>query len=183
MKTLALIGMAACAGLFGCAAPPAATPLDEDAAFLQDRARQDLIEIRMGELAQRYAQLPDVAAYGRRMTAEHDESLAALRGIALDRRIALPAAPDDAGLDSYYQLSRIGGDDFHRQYMDRALFFQRGEISTLQREAASGGDARLVAFARDREPMAAGDTALGIDVEVKNHLNFPIAPAGGGNVR
>jgi putative membrane protein len=171
--TVALV----CCGLAGCAAPP--TPAAVDAAFLDDAARQDLLEIRLGELAQRYAQLPDVVDYGIRMVADHDRDLAALRQLAAAHGTALPSAPDDGQTDFYLQLSHISGDDFHRQYMDHELWAKRGEIDMARREAQAGGDAALMAFARDREPQIAGESRLGVDVEVRNHLNVPLTGAGG----
>jgi predicted nucleic acid-binding protein len=67
--------------------------------------------------------------------------------------------------------------------MDRELWAKRGELDLLRREALDGGDARLIALARDRQPIVAGDEQLGLYVEVKNRLNMPIPPAPGGRSR
>lgn len=183
MKTSLMIAVATMVGLSGCAAPPEALPGNEDAAFLQDAARQDLLEVRLGELAQRYAQLPDVAAYGRRMAEEHGQALEALRRIAQTRRAALPLSPDTGQMEDYYQLATVGGDAFHRQYMDRELWAKRSELDVLRREMSGGADAQLLAFARDHQSIVADEQQLGIDVEVRNRLNVPIPPAPGGNTR
>jgi predicted outer membrane protein len=128
------------------------------------------------------AQIPDVASYGRQMAADHASALETLRLIAQARQSEIPRSPDAEQMESYYQLSHIGGDDFHRQFMDGALWHQRSELATLEREAVSGRDSRLVAFARERQPVVAGAERLAVDVEVRNHLNVPIV-SGPGDMR
>ncbi|HVJ52834.1 MAG TPA: DUF4142 domain-containing protein [Aliidongia sp.] len=181
MKTLSLLTIGAV--LAGCASAPPPSPASNDAAFLQETAQQALLEIRLGELAQRYAQLPDIRAYGRRMAEDRQQELAALAPIAQDLKVALPVTLDAEQTDLFFQMSQIAGDPFHRQYMDRELWAKQGEIDALSREALGNGDPRLVAFAQQREAVVADNQQLGLDVELRNHLNLPIPHAGGGNSR
>jgi putative membrane protein len=175
-----LAGAAVIAALAGCAAP---VPSDPDAFFLQQEAAKDLTEIKMGELAMRYSQLPDVTAYGREMIDQHQDELAQLSRIAADRRVIMPVSLDPATLDRYFRLAQIGGDEFHRLYMNEELFEHRAEKTILDQEAMTGSDPRLVAMAKTQAPVAAADLRQGVDVEVKNHLNFSLGGSGGGNQR
>ncbi len=180
MKPTIFIGLGLAGfALLGCAQPPVPSG-DPDTAFLQQSAREDLLEIQLGQLAERYARLPDVAAYGRHMAEDHEQALAALQRIAQDRQVALPTTLDPDQADTYHQLGGIGGNSFHRDYMDRELWAKRGELAALQQEATIGSDARLVAFARAREPVVDSNRQLGEQVEIQNGLNRPLPHEGGG---
>jgi predicted outer membrane protein len=172
--TVAIAALSACDG---------GRPADPDAFFLQQEAAIDLREIKMGELAIRYSQLPDVTAYGRQMIDEHQGELAQLSKIAADRQVIMPVSLDPFALDRYFRLAQIGGDEFHRLYMNEELFAHHAEKAVMEQEMTTGGDPRLVAMAKSQEPVTVADTQLALDVEVKNHLNFPLGGSDGGNQR
>ncbi|HVJ52833.1 MAG TPA: DUF4142 domain-containing protein [Aliidongia sp.] len=181
MRSVSLIRITAALGLAGCAPSQEFSSAASDPAFLRDEARHDLFEIRLGELAKSYAQLPDVAAYGSRMAEDHRQALAALQPIARKLAVTLPDSLDDDQSSVYELLGRTGGSSFQRQYMDYTLWMTRGELDRLDSEADSKGDPELAAYARSRRSAVAASQLLGREIKIRNFVDLqPPSGTGGG---
>jgi putative membrane protein len=128
-----------------------------DQAFAKDAARVGLAEIKLGKLAGDNGSSEAVKAFGTRMVAEHTKAGDKLKDAAEQEHINLPtdlAAKDQA---TYDRLSKLRGADFDRAYAQNMVKDHQQDLHDFQREANSGNDAVIKAFATDTVPMIQQD--------------------------
>lgn len=154
-----LIGTAACAIFVLTAnAQPNTAPrqnanrMTMDSGFMTKAAQGGLAEVELGRLAATHASNQQVKQFGQRMVDDHSKANNELQQIAAKEGVTLPttlAAKDQAEMD---RLSSLNGGDFDKAYMEDMVKDHRADVAEFKKEANSGTDPSVKAFAAKTLP-------------------------------
>jgi putative membrane protein len=123
-----------------------------DMSFAQKAAQGGMAEVKLGQMAASKGQNPKVKEFGQKMVDDHSKANNELSSIAQRKNLTLPAdvsAKDKATMD---RLSGLSGDAFDKAYMSDMVKDHQTDIAEFQREANSGKDDDLKAFASKTLP-------------------------------
>lgn len=118
-----------------------------DRRFVTEAAQSGMAEVRASQVAATQAQDPQVREYAQRMVDEHTRSNAELMKLASARNITPPDGPSKAQQSSLEKLQKMSGAEFDRAYMKMQVDDHQKAISLYERQAKSGKDPELKAFA------------------------------------
>lgn len=154
-----------CVAMAGCAllvltanAQPKTAPyqtanrMTMDNGFMTKAAQGGLAEVELGRLATTHASNAQVKQFGQRMVDDHSKVNNELRQIAAKDGVTLPTtinSKDQAEMD---KLSSLNGSDFDKAYMEDMVKDHRADIAEFKKEADSGADPSLKAFAAKTLP-------------------------------
>lgn len=123
-----------------------------DRRFAEDAATDGLAEVALGKLAQERAGSAEVRQYGQRMVTDHSKSNQELMALASERGLNLPEKPTAAQQRMHDKLAKEQGTDFDKAYMSHMQGDHRKAVSLFEKQAKSGDDAALKAFAQKTLP-------------------------------
>lgn len=123
-----------------------------DRRFVEKAAIGSLAEVEMGRMAQQKAQNDQVKQFGQRMVDDHSRASAELTQIASGKGVQPPTALDKKAQADKAKLEKLSGAEFDRQYMAHMVADHKKDIAEFQKEAKSGRDADLKAFAAKTLP-------------------------------
>ena len=148
---IGLLGLGAALTLGGSALQGKPKPVRvEERTFLQDAALDDMLEVRLGELALQRTERPDVAHLAKQLVAEHAEEGAALAQLAKKKGVALPPNLDPARQAVLDRLGELHGEAFDRGYVVSMWSDHKHDVGEFETEKdATGGDAEVRRFATD----------------------------------
>ncbi len=129
-----------------------ANRLGADNTFVTKAAQGGMAEVELGKLAQQRASNEAVKDFGKRMETDHSKANEQLKTIAVNKGITVPTtlnAKDQATMD---KLSKLNGAAFDRAYMEDMVKDHRMDIAEFQKEANSGDDRDVKAFASTTLP-------------------------------
>jgi putative membrane protein len=118
-----------------------------DSTFATKAAQGGMAEVKMGQLAANNASNADVKAFGQQMVDDHTKANDELKGIASRKNITLPTNIDAKDQATYDRLAKLTGAEFDRIYMSDMVKDHRTDIAEFDKEAKSGSDPDLKAFA------------------------------------
>jgi putative membrane protein len=146
--------MMAVAGLVGLTASQTMAAMSAtDHTFAQKAAAGGLAEVALGQLAQQNGAAEQVKDFGRRMVADHSAANDELQKIAQTENITLPTTPASKDQALQKRLSGLKGSAFDAAYTQDMVRDHREDIAEFQREAQSGQDPALKAFAQKTLPI------------------------------
>jgi len=124
-----------------------------DAAFVMEAAKGGMMEVAKGKAAAQHATRDDVKQFAQRMVDDHTKAGDELKSIASGKNITLPpdqpSAKDQAMLD---KMSKMNGAAFDQAYVADQVKDHEKTIALFEKEARSGKDAELKAFAEKTLP-------------------------------
>ncbi len=120
--------------------------------FLEKAANGGLMEVQLGELAQQKAQNEQVKEFGKRMVDDHTKANDALKQVASEKGVALPAAVDKSGQKDLQKFEKLSGADFDRQYMKHEVSDHKKDVKDFQKQAKSAKDSDVKQFAANTLP-------------------------------
>lgn len=136
-------------------APGFAIPLavnDADRLFVQQAGIGGMAEVELGRLAARKTSNDEVAVFGRRMVADHEDANGKLAALARSARLPLPETLDAEHRAIAADLGRRGGADFDLAYARRQVADHQRTAQLLEWEIGSGQNEALKAHARQVLP-------------------------------
>jgi putative membrane protein len=141
-------------GMVGLAAGQAMAALSAtDRTFAQQAAAGGLAEVSLGQLAQQNASLQQVKDFGQRMVTDHSLANQELQQIAQTENLTLPTTPDSKDQATQKRLSALKGSAFDAAYTQDMVRDHQQDIAEFKREAQSGQDPALKAFAQKTLPV------------------------------
>ena len=149
-RALALSSLTLAAGL-ACGSAFAATAAT-DTGFVQKAAMGGIAEVEAGKLAQDKGASADVKQFGARMVADHGKANDELKSIASGKSIAVPADTDARHKKAKAMLEAKAGTSFDAAYKAQMVADHKETIALFEKEAKSGKDAELKAFAAKMLP-------------------------------
>jgi putative membrane protein len=123
-----------------------------DQAWVMKVAKGGMAEVELGKLAAQKAASDEVKKFGQRMVDDHSKANDELKTIAQGKNITLPAdmAPKEKALHD--RLAKLSGAAFDRAYMQAMVADHREDVPEFRKEANSGKDADVKAFAAKTVP-------------------------------
>jgi putative membrane protein len=147
MFAFALSAAVACAAGAASAAPSAA-----DTDFAKKAAQAGMAEVAAGRMAVSKGQSESVKTFGQRMVTDHSKAGDELKTVAAKSGVALPATPSPEQKAVAEKLAKMQGPDFDKAYAKQMVSDHEEAVALFQKEASSGSDADLKAFAQKTLP-------------------------------
>ena len=104
-----------------------------DAQFIRDAAQGDMLEMRLGEIAQQKAASPEVKEFAQRMQQDHSAHLEKVRGLAASSNIKLSNDLDPKHRSEVDRFAKMTGKDFDRQYIDHMVQDHQKDIKEYEK--------------------------------------------------
>jgi putative membrane protein len=137
----------ACSALAQGGAVPA-----PDRAFAEKAAAGGAAEVEAGKVAEQRASHDKVKQFGARMVQDHGKANGELKQIAAGKGLQLPGTPDADHQQQMARLQKLTGAEFDRAYMDHMVKDHRKDIAEFRKQASSGKDPEIKAFAAKTLP-------------------------------
>jgi putative membrane protein len=132
--------------------PAKGGPSQQDRTFVNGAAAGGLAEVAVGKIAEEKAQKDVVKDFARQMVGDHGNINSQLTAIVRQENVKAPTSPDKAHVAAADRLKKLSGAEFDRAYMKQQVQDHEKTIQLFQKEANSGQDAKLKAFAADTLP-------------------------------
>jgi putative membrane protein len=123
-----------------------------DKAFAEKAAVGGLAEVEMGKMAQQKGSSDQVKQFGSRMVDDHSKANDELKQIASSKGITLPTDLDAKHKSKMDKMQKLSGAQFDRAYMDDMVADHKEDVADFKKQASSGKDSDLKAFASKTLP-------------------------------
>ena len=123
-----------------------------DNTFITKAAQGGMAEVALGKLAQTNASSDKVKQFGKRMVDDHTTAGYELSTIASKKGVTMPSGLDAKDQALKDKLSKLNGSDFDKAYMQDMVKDHRADVAEFKKEANSGQDADVKAFAAKTLP-------------------------------
>jgi putative membrane protein len=124
-----------------------------DKTFATKAAADGQAEVALGHLATENAGSPQVRAFGERMVTDHSQANQALQEIGRQQHLALPDKPGSANEAVARRLQTMKGPEFDKAYMRDMVQDHQQDVAEFRKEAETGKDPALRAFAQKYLPV------------------------------
>lgn len=161
-----------------------AQPSAMDKQFIDEASQSNLLEIKLGELAQAKAKAPEVKTLGRQMMADHSTSNIALTALAARQNATVSTALNEKEQSTYDMLAEKQGSDFDKAYTKCMISDHKKDISLYRKEARKGNDIDLKSFASgtvkilQHHKQLAKDTYKALKKHQAEQMNAKLASVG-----
>lgn len=155
MKRWMIAGVVAVAGVL-MGTPASAQPSQQDTTYLAAAHQGNLAEIAAGRLAQQKGTAPVVNELGARLVADHSRLDEAVRAVAQQLGVALPAEPNEEQKAVAAQLQAAqAGPQFDKLWISTQIEAHETSLSAAQAEIANGSDTAVKEAAADAAAVIA----------------------------
>jgi putative membrane protein len=138
-----------------------------DHAFAMDAARGGLAEVELGRIASQNAGDDSVKQFGLKMVDDHSKANDELKQIASSKGIALPSSVTSKDRRTADKLQKMNGASFDKAYMKDMVADHETDVAEFEREARSGKDPDLKAFAEKTLPTLKEHLQMARDAAAK----------------
>ena len=146
MRTVPLIIVSLAFATGGCAKDL------KDQDFVTKAGQGGLAEVQMGQLAATKGVAEDVKTFGQRMVSDHGKANDELKAVATRVGAAVPSDVSSDQRDAMDKLQKDAGADFDKAYSKAMVDDHKEDVDLFKKEAASGQNADLKAFAQKTLP-------------------------------
>jgi putative membrane protein len=136
-----------------------------DRAFAEKAAMGSAAEVQSGRLAEQKGMNGQVKQFGARMVQDHGKAGDELKRIAAGKGLTLPDGPGPEAKREMDKLDKVAGADFDRAYMSHMVADHKKDIAECEKEASSGQDADIKAFAAKTLPTLREHLKLAVSAE------------------
>jgi putative membrane protein len=126
-----------------------------DKNFMMNAAKGGMMEVEMGKMAASNAQNADVKKFGNRMVADHSKANNELMALAKEEGVSLPGAKSPGKWKS------------DKDYMDTMVKDHQADLAEFQKEAQSGTDPDVKAFAAKGAKMVSAHLKMAQETQAK----------------
>lgn len=123
-----------------------------DKAFAEKAAIGGMAEVAMGKMAQEKGSSDAVKQFGSRMVTDHSKANDELKQVASTKGMTLPSDLDAKHKAKMDKMQKLSGAQFDKAYMDDMLADHKQDVADFKKEAGSGKDSDLKAFAAKTLP-------------------------------
>lgn len=128
------------------------TRMEQDSEFAVKAAEGGMMEVMMGELAQKNSTTPAIKEYGQMLVTDHSKANDRLKALAAGKSINLPGTLGQDNQDHYNKMAQKTGQDFDKDFIDMMIDDHQDDIDLFKKEADNGNDPDLKAFAAETLP-------------------------------
>ena len=118
-----------------------------DRTFVEKAAIGGMTEVRAGTVAKDKATNSAVKDFAAHMVTDHTKANAELTSAAAAKGVTTPGTIDKAHQKDVDKMSKLSGADFDRAFMKQMVADHKTTVSLFEKEAKSGKDADLQAWA------------------------------------
>jgi putative membrane protein len=154
----------------------AAAQAMSDREFLMEAASGGRLEVELGNLATQRAASDAVRQFGQRMAVDHGKANTELAALAARKGVQLPQSLMAKHAAVRDRLASLSGPEFDRAYMQEMVRDHNEDVAAFQREAQSGTDPDVKAWAARTLPTLQQHLAMAQSV------NTQVAAAPGSGV-
>ena len=126
-----------------------------DRSFMREAAKGGMMEVAMGRQAEQNASNADVKRFGARMVTDHGKANSELKSIGSKKGVELPGAKEPGKWKS------------DKDYMDAMVKDHQADLAEFQKEAQSGTDPDVKAFAAKGAKMVSAHLKLAQETQGK----------------
>jgi putative membrane protein len=162
----AIIGLSA-AVLLALAGSSAASAKGGDSEFVTKAAQGGMEEVELGQLASSNAASADVKQFGQRMVTDHGKANEELKSIAQKSGDSVPSGLSKKQESDKARLSKLNGAEFDKAYMKMMVSDHKEDVAEFEKEAKSGKDSDVKAFASKTLPTLKEHLQMAEQVESK----------------
>jgi putative membrane protein len=123
-----------------------------DAEFARRAAEANLVEVKLGNLAEQQGTTRTIKDFGKRMVTDHNKAEDTLKTVAATSKITLPTALDAKDQAFCDQLSKLSGEAFDRTYARDMVRDHSNDVAQFRYEASDGKDTAIKNFASQTLP-------------------------------
>jgi putative membrane protein len=120
--------------------------------FVTTAARNNQLEIELGQLAAQKASNEQVQELGQKMVQHHRQATEKLTSIASKKNIEVPQTLSEQQRDEVAQFRELSGSEFDRRYTSRLVDEHKKDIQRFEQQANQGSDPEIREFARNTLP-------------------------------
>ena len=143
----------------------AAAGTKSDSAFVMKAAQGGMEEVELGRLATNQAASADVKQFGQRMVTDHSKANDELKAVAQKGGETLPQELSKKQQADKARLEKLNGAAFDKEYMKMMVADHKQDVAEFEKEASSGKDADVKAFASSTLPTLKEHLSMAQDVE------------------
>lgn len=121
--------------------------------FIMKAAMGGMMEVQLGEMAQRNASSPAVKDFGKRMITDHTKANTELKAIADARNVQLPAVLEGKHREMINDLGKKSGSEFDKAYMNMMVDDHNEDVDEFEKASNNLKDAAVKAFAAKTLPV------------------------------
>lgn len=125
---------------------------EKDQEFAVFAAQAGMLEVKLGELAEKKGNSAAVRKLGNHMVTDHTKANKELKELAGKKGIALPTALDAKHQEKYDMLAGKSGAEFDKAYSKCMVKDHKKVVSKFDAEASKGDDSELKAWAAKTKP-------------------------------
>ncbi|HEY1040120.1 MAG TPA: DUF4142 domain-containing protein [Bacteroidia bacterium] len=130
----------------------AQTVSDRDRKFAEKAAMANLMEIKLGELAQTNGQSAEVKMHGSHMVRDHSKANENLSDLAKRKNVSVPTSLDEKHMKAYNKLAKKTGKEFDKAYIKCMVKKHKKAVCLFEKEEKKGGDSEFRSFASSTLP-------------------------------
>jgi putative membrane protein len=134
------------------------TPMDQD--FVTQASQGGAAEVELGKVAASQGSSDDVKAFGQRMADDHTKAGAQLTTAASSGGFTVATSPSAQQKADAAKLKSLQGAAFDKAYAAAMVKDHKETVALFEKEAKSGSDANLKAFAAETLPTLKEHTKM-----------------------
>ena len=139
-----------------------------DARFVMQASEGGMMEVAKGKLAAQKGAHEGVKQFGQKMVDDHSKVNDELKSIAGGKNITVPdEMPKSPSTATLAKLEKVEGAAFDRAYVEDQIRDHEKTIALFEREAKTGKDAELKAFAEKTLPTLKEHLTMAQDLKTK----------------
>ena len=139
---------------------------DADINFMSAATEINLEEIRLSEVALERSKNLEIRELGKKLTAQHYQSLLDLTAFAAKKNITIPTKLGDKENADYERLNHMSGETLNREYITMMVKEHQEAIALFEKEVKVASDTEIKQWATATLP------------EMHTHLDYAIACQG-----
>lgn len=120
--------------------------------FVNTAAKDGMMEVQMGELAQKNGSSEAVKNYGSMLVKDHSKANDELKSIAANKNISVPVGLSADQTSHIQDMSAKSGKDFDKAYIDMMVEDHNKAIDLFTKQSNDNADPDLQAFAKKTLP-------------------------------
>ena len=125
----------------------------EDKAFVMKASQGGMTEVQLGQLATEKGTAPEVKDFGAKMVTDHSKANSELMAIVSAKGIVLPDKLDSEHQTMVNTMKSLSVGAFDKTYVDAMVADHSKDHVLFEKEASSGQDAEIKAFAAKTDEM------------------------------
>lgn len=122
---------------------PTGNSVEEDANFVVTAAEGGMMEVQLGQLAQRNSKSPKVKQFAKMMVDDHSKANTELKALASSKTIAIPDSLGQSKREKFNEFMNKKGADFDKAYAEFMVEDHKKDIDNFKKQGEKGNDSEL----------------------------------------